>query len=75
MKLQELVGERITHLRKERQLSQQKFSYDANIERTYLTHIEKGRKNISLSTLEKIMNGLEITPKDFFNTKEFLQQE
>jgi transcriptional regulator with XRE-family HTH domain len=75
MKLQELVGERITHLRKERQLSQQKFSYDANIERTYLTHIEKGRKNISLSTLEKIMNALEITPKDFFNTKEFLQQE
>ena len=62
-------------MRKERQLSQQKFSYDANIERTYLTHIEKGRKNISLSTLEKIMNGLEITPKDFFNTKEFLQQE
>ena len=69
MKLQELVGERITHLRKERQLSQQKFSYDANIERTYLTHIEKGRKNISLSTLEKIMNGLEIIQDKIFQIK------
>ena len=67
MKLQEIVGERIAHLRKEKKISQQKFSYEANIERTYLTHIEKGRKNISLSTLEKIINALEISPKEFFN--------
>jgi transcriptional regulator with XRE-family HTH domain len=68
MKLQEIVGERIAHLRKEKKISQQKFSYEANIERTYLTHIEKGRKNISLSTLEKIMIALEITPEAFFKS-------
>jgi transcriptional regulator with XRE-family HTH domain len=71
MILQELVGARIAHLRKEKKISQQKFSYEANIERTYLTHIEKGRKNISLSTLEKIMIALEITPEKFFNDKIF----
>jgi transcriptional regulator with XRE-family HTH domain len=71
MKLQEIVGERIAHLRKEKKISQQKFSYEANIERTYLTHIEKGRKNISLSTLEKIINALEISPKEFFSVNEF----
>jgi transcriptional regulator with XRE-family HTH domain len=68
MKLQEIVGERITYLRKEKKISQQKFSYEANLERTYLTHIEKGRKNISLSTLEKIIIALEITPEEFFKS-------
>ncbi len=67
MKLQEIVGERIAYLRKEKKISQQKFSYESNLDRTYLTHIEKGRKNISLSTLEKIMIALEISPKEFFN--------
>jgi transcriptional regulator with XRE-family HTH domain len=71
MKLQEIVGERIAHLRKEKKISQQKFSYEANIERTYLTHIEKGRKNISMSTLEKIIAALESTPKEFFNAASF----
>jgi transcriptional regulator with XRE-family HTH domain len=71
MKLQEIVGERIAHLRKEKKISQQKFSYEANIERTYLTHIEKGRKNISLSTLEKIINALEVSPVEFFNNDSF----
>jgi transcriptional regulator with XRE-family HTH domain len=71
MILQELVGARIAHLRKEKKISQQKFSYEANIERTYLTHIEKGRKNISLSTLEKIINALEVSPKEFFSVTEF----
>ena len=71
MILQELVGARIAHLRKEKKISQQKFSYEANIERTSLTHIEKGRKNISLSTLEKIIIALEVTPEQFFNDKKF----
>lgn len=71
MDLKLKVGERITFLRKKKELSQQQFSYEADMERTYLSHIEKGRKNISLSTLEKILAALEISPKDFFDSKEF----
>ena len=52
-------------------LSQQKFSYEAEIERSYLTHVEKGRKNISIETLVKITNALGISLKDFFDSKEF----
>lgn len=70
MDINELVGKRITQLRKKKKLSQQKFAYEADIERSYLTHIEKGRKNISLSTLEKITTALNITLQDFFDTKE-----
>ncbi len=71
MELKEKVGKRITELRKVKKLSQQKFSYVADMERTYLTHIEKGRKNISLTTLQKLLTALEISPKDFFNEKDF----
>jgi transcriptional regulator with XRE-family HTH domain len=71
MELKEKVGKRITQLRKAKNLSQEQFSYEADIERTYLTHIENGRKNISLSTLEKIVAALGITIKEFFDSKEF----
>jgi transcriptional regulator with XRE-family HTH domain len=71
MELKIKVGKRITQLRKAKNLSQEKFSYEADMERTYLTHIENGRKNISLSTLDKILAALNISVRDFFDSKEF----
>ena len=72
MDLKERIGKRITELRKAKNLSQQKFAYEADIERTFLTHIEKGRKNISIGTLEKILTALEISLKDFFDSEIFI---
>lgn len=74
MNLKQRIGERIVQLRKTKNLSQQKFAYVADMERTYLNHIEKGRKNISIGTLEKILTGLEISIKDFFDSKEFIKK-
>lgn len=73
MTIQERIGKRITQLRKERNLSQQKFAYEADIERSFLTHIEKGRKNISVGTLERILVALNVSFKEFFEAKEFLK--
>jgi transcriptional regulator with XRE-family HTH domain len=71
MDLKIKVGLRITQLRQAKNLSQQKFAYVADMERTYLSHIEKGRKNISIGTLEKILSALEVSVNDFFDSKEF----
>ena len=71
MDMKVAIGERIAKLRKAKKLSQQQFSYDAEIERSYLTHVEKGRKNISVDTLVKITKALDISLKDFFDSKEF----
>ena len=71
MDLKEKIGKRITELRKEKNLSQQKFAYEADIERTFLTHIEKGRKNISVNTLQRILEGLEIPIGEFFDSEIF----
>jgi transcriptional regulator with XRE-family HTH domain len=65
MDIKVAIGECITQLRRAKKLSQQKFSYEAEIERSYLTHVEKG-KNISIDTLIKITDALEISLKDFF---------
>lgn len=71
MDLKEKIGVRITQLRKEKNLSQQKFANEADIERTFLTHVEKGRKNISVGTLQRILEGLGISIKDFFDSEIF----
>jgi len=71
MDINELVGKRIASLRIQKKLSQQKFANEADIERSYYTHIEKGRKNISLNTLKKITAALDISLKEFFDSKEF----
>lgn len=71
MDMKVVIGERIAQLRKAKKLSQQKFSYEAEIERSYLTHVEKGRKNISIDTLIKITDALEISLKEFFNQESF----
>ncbi|MGN6803298.1 MAG: helix-turn-helix domain-containing protein [Ginsengibacter sp.] len=71
MDMKVAIGERIAQLRKAKNLSQQQFSYEADIERSYLTHVEKGRKNISVDTLVKITTALGITLKEFFSAEVF----
>ncbi len=65
------IGERIAELRKAKKLSQQQFAYEAEIERSYLSHLEKGRKNISVDMLVRITTALDISLKDFFKTEVF----
>lgn len=74
MDLKSKIGLRIKQLRVDKKLSQQKFANRADIERTFLTHIENGRKNISVGTLQKVLDALEISSKDFFDAKEFEKQ-
>lgn len=63
----EQVGNRIRFLRNQMGLSQEKLALKAGIDRTYLAGIESGKRNATLSSIEKIVNALEISPKDFFD--------
>ena len=72
MTIQEKIGKRIAVLRKEKlKLSQQKFAYEADIERSFFSHIEKGSKNISVGTLERVLTALETSFHEFFNDELF----
>ncbi len=66
------IGERIKALRKERNLKQEELAWQSNIDRTYLNHIETGKRNISVVSLEKIVvDGLKINLSQFFDDELF----
>lgn len=61
------VGIRVRDLRTRMGLSQEKFALKAGIDRTYLAGIESGKRNATISSIEKIVNALEISMKDFWD--------
>jgi transcriptional regulator with XRE-family HTH domain len=65
------IGQRIRELRKELNISQEALAYKAEVDRTYVTDIENGRRNVSLEILERLVKALEISFTEFFNSKEF----
>ena len=65
------IGKRIRELRKEINLSQEALAYKAEVDRTYVTDVENGRRNVSLEILERLIRALEISFTDFFTSKEF----
>ena len=65
------IGQRIRELRKSLGISQEALAYQAEVDRTYVTDVENGRRNVSVEILEKLIVGLEINFTEFFNSKEF----
>jgi len=65
------VGQRIKELRKELGLSQEALAYNAEVDRTYITDVENGRRNVSVEILDRIIKALKVSIAEFFNSKEF----
>ena len=69
MAIEKQIGKRIKQLRTSKELTQEQLAWDAEINRTYMNHVENGRKNISVRSLEKIIKALGADFSTFF--KEF----
>ena len=65
------VGQRIKELRKKLELSQEGLANEAEVDRTYVTDVENGRRNVSIEILERLIRALEVSFAEFFNSKEF----
>jgi len=52
------IGERISEIRKQRNISQENLANLAEIDRTYISSIERGQRSISLSVAIKITTAL-----------------
>jgi transcriptional regulator with XRE-family HTH domain len=61
-----LVGERIRSLRKERGWSQEELGEKADLHHTYVGAVERGEKNASIDTLDKIAVAFNIEILDLF---------
>ena len=71
MDVKSRVASRIRELREARNLTQEQLAWKANVDRTYMNHVENGKRNISIDTLDKIVQGLEVSFNEFFSTELF----
>lgn len=65
--IKEQVGKRIKELRLAKNMSQEDFAFKCGLDRTYITSLERGKRNVSLINLEKIANAFEMSLSEFFN--------
>lgn len=66
MTIQEQLGLRIQQLRKKTDLSQERFSLQIGMDRTYFASVEAGKRNISLNNIKKIADGLNVSISELF---------
>ena len=65
------IGTRLKELRNEKGLSQEKFSFICELDRTYIASIEQGKRNVSIANVEKIANALGMSVNEFFKSDLF----
>ena len=66
MTIKEKFGYKVKELRQARNLSQEKFALQIDMDRTYLASVESGKRNISLENISKIAVVLEISLEELF---------
>jgi transcriptional regulator with XRE-family HTH domain len=64
------LGRAIARRRRDAGYSQEAFAAKCGLHRTFMGAVERGEKNVSLATLEKIARGLRIKLSDLFDLAE-----
>ncbi len=65
--IKKTFGERLRSIRLSQNLSQEKLAELADSDRTYISDVELGKRNISLINICRLASALQIEIKDFFN--------
>lgn len=60
--LQRIVGRNIRRLRRERGLSQEELADEIGVHRTFMGGVERGERNLTLQTLERLAERLGVDP-------------
>jgi DNA-binding XRE family transcriptional regulator len=63
----EILGKRIRQLREKCGLSQEKFAEKCEFDRTYISLLERGKRNPSYTNLLKVAKGFEISISDLLD--------
>ncbi len=62
MDLRHIVGQNVKRLREAKGLSQEDFSFEAKLHRTYISGVERGVRNPTVEVLERIAKALGVSP-------------
>jgi transcriptional regulator with XRE-family HTH domain len=60
MDIKKKFGEKVKSLRTEKGWSQEKLALTADLDRTYIPSIEAGKRNVSITVIEKIAKALNV---------------
>lgn len=60
-------GKRVSSLRMEKGITQEELSFRSGLNRTYVGEIERGEKNASVVTIDKLAKGLNVRLKELFD--------
>ena len=60
--MQRLMGRNVRELRRQQKLSQEQFGDQLEFHRTYIGGIERGERNLTLQTVERIGEALGVAP-------------
>lgn len=66
MNICEIIGLNVRRLRQERGLSQDEFAAHVEMDRSYLSEIENGQKNLSVMMLDQIATAFKVDITYFF---------
>jgi len=66
LKIRERFGRRLRDLRKARGMAQDKLADVLELDRTYVSGIERGKRNVSLVNLALIANRLDMSLSEMF---------
>lgn len=67
MDINEVFGKKVLERRLSLKISQETLANMADIDRTYLPDIEKGKRNVSLRVADKIAKALNVSLKDLLS--------
>ena len=66
MDIRLLVGKRVKELRNNMGISQEELADMVCLDRTYITSVERGKRNISIVNVEKLAKALQVSLAEFF---------
>ena len=67
----QLFGLRVKQLRLSKNISQEELGALSNLDRTYISGIERGKRNVSLKNILQIASALGVPALELFNIPEF----
>jgi len=65
MEIEQAFGRVLKELRKDAKLSQENLALETDLDRTYISLLERGLRQPTLKTIFKLSKALQITPSQF----------
>ena len=62
-------GQRIKELRLKQDISQEELAFRCGLSKNYISDVERGTRNVSLKSIEKIACGFAVNLKELFDFK------